>query len=237
MDEALDMEAAEYVLGTLPADERARFAARLSSDQEAKAAVERWQRHFAALATSAEPVTPSPKVWDALRDRMSATALAGQGDNVVALDRLRRSRAYWRAAAVTATALAATLAFVAVIDRTAVIDAPAGAGRYVAVVDSDGHEPALIAEVDTRTGIIRVRSVRAEQPAGHSLELWHVAEGHEPQSLGLLQVNADGQRIVGEPSAGPVNGVIAVTLEPEGGSPSGAPTGPVVYTGRLIPVE
>jgi len=35
----------------------------------------------------------------------------------------------------------------------------------------------------------------------------------------------------------PVNGLLAVSVEPEGGSPSGAPTGPIVYTGRLIPVE
>lgn len=203
--------------------------------------MERWQRHFAPLAAAVEPVTPPPRVWEAISNRIGAIGTLAQpgaaGADVVSLDRLRRSRAYWRAAAVTATALAAGLAFVAVIDRTALVDAPAGAGRYVAVVDSDGHEPALIAEVDTTTGIIRIRSLRAEQPAGRSLELWHVAEGHEPQSLGLLQVNAEGQRIVGKPSAGPVNGVIAVTIEPEGGSPSGAPTGPIVYTGRLIPVE
>lgn len=242
MNDELDMEAAEYVLGTLPADERARFSARLGSEAEAKAAVERWQRHFSPLAVAADTVSPPPAAWAGIRKRLdesgAAQTVGSGGSNVVALDRLRRSRAYWRGAALTATALAAALAFVAVIDRTAIEEpsAPAG-GRYVAVVDQEGREPALIAEVDTTTGIIRIRSLRAEQPAGRSLELWHVAEGGQPRSLGLLQVNADGQRIVGEPSAGPVNGVIAVTVEPEGGSPSGAPTGPIVYTGRLIPID
>ena len=66
-------------------------------------------------------------------------------------------------------------------------------GRYVAVVDSDGHEPALIAEVDTTTGIIRVRSLQAETPQGKSLELWHVEEGKQPRSLGVLKAGLDAQ--------------------------------------------
>ena len=68
-------------------------------------------------------------------------------------------------------------------------------GRYVAVVDSDGHEPALIAEVDTAAGIIRVRSLKAETPQGKSLELWHVEEGKQPRSLGILQAGLDAQTI------------------------------------------
>ena len=32
-------------------------------------------------------------------------------------------------------------------------------------------------------------------------------------------------------------GMIAVSVEPPGGSPSGAPTGPIVYTGELVPME
>ena len=114
--------------------------------------------------------------------------------------------------------------------------APQG-GRYVAVVNSDGAEPALIAEVDTKSGTIIVKSLTARAPTGKSLELWHVAEGRPPRSLGILKVGLNAQTIRDQVAAGPVNGVIAVTVEPEGGSPSGAPTGPVVYSGKLIPVE
>ena len=128
------------------------------------------------------------------------------------------------------------MAVFAVVDRLSVPPDPA-AGRYVAVVDTGGREPALIAEVDTVTGIIRVRTVQAETPPGQSLELWHIAEGGEPRSLGVLRADADAQTIQDAVSTGPVNGVIAVTVEPQGGSPSGAPTGPVVYSGRLIAVE
>ena len=121
------------------------------------------------------------------------------------------------------------------IDRLSVPE-PAG-GRYVAVVDAGGHRPALIAEVDTNTGQITVRSLAAETPAGRSLELWHVAEGQAPRSLGVLQAGADRQTIDDAIAAGPAGGLLAVSVEPPGGSPSGAPTGPIVYTGELVPME
>jgi anti-sigma-K factor RskA len=158
-------------------------------------------------------------------------AAESAGSNVFAL---RRRLNLWRGSTFIAGALAAGLAAIVVLDRTAVAPVVEG-GRYVAVVDSDGHEPALIAEVDTVAGIIRVRSLKAETPQGKSLELWHVEEGKQPRSLGILKAGLDAQSI--EDTAGAASGLLAVSVEPEGGSPSGAPTGPIVYTGRLIPVE
>jgi anti-sigma-K factor RskA len=236
MSEELDDAAAEYVLGTLPADERARFVERMKSDAALRSEVLRLQARLAPLDDAAIPETPRPEVWQAI-ERLTAGGAAGAPQaapsNVV---QLRRRVSFWRGTAFLAGALAAGLAAVVVVDRLSVPLAPQG-GRYVAVVDSDGHEPALIAEVDTTTGIIRVRTVGAQTPAGHSLELWHVAEGHEPRSLGILKAGLDAQTIQDVASAGPVDGMIAVSVEPEGGSPSGAPTGPIVYTGKLIPVE
>ena len=237
MNEELDNAAAEYVLGTLPADERARIAARLQREPELRAAVQAWQARLAPLDETSPAHTPSPEVWRAI-ERATAAVSASSASleaptNVV---QLRRRLALWRGGALAAGALAAGLAGILVFDRFAVPPEPRG-GRYVAVVDTGGREPALIAEVDTGTGIIRVRSLTAEAPSGQSLELWHVAENHAPRSLGILQASADGQTIQDVATGGPVDGVIAVTLEPEGGSPSGAPTGPIVYSGRLIAVE
>jgi len=235
MSEELDNAAAEYVLGTLPADERARFAERLRSDGALRAEVSRLQARLSPLDNLAAPTTPRPEVWANI-ERLTlrgAADVPGEpaASNVIAL---RRRVNMWRGSTFIAGALAAGLAAIVVLDRTAVAPVVEG-GRYVAVVDSDGHEPALIAEVDTVAGIIRVRSLKAETPQGKSLELWHVAEGHEPRSLGILKAGLDAQTI--QDATGPVDGLIAVSVEPEGGSPSGAPTGPIVYTGRLIPVE
>jgi len=178
MNDELDIAAAEYVLGTLPADERTAFAARLESEPALRAAVVQWQARLSSLDASAEAVTPRTDVWRAIEaainERRGAAEFA-TASNVILLQR-RLSR--WRGAALLGGALAAALAAVVVIDRASL--APEIGARYVAVVDSGGREPALIAEVDTATGLIRVRSLAAETPAGRSLELWHVAEGSTP---------------------------------------------------------
>ncbi len=225
---------AEYVLGTLPAEERARFSARLRSDPALREAVREWEARLSPLDASAAAETPRAEVWEAIeRAAFGHHARTGaQGENVI---RLKQRLALWRGAALISGALAAALA-VFVVDRLALTPA-VESGRYVAVVDSGGHEPALIAEVDTKTGTIRIRSLTAETPPGHSLELWHIPEGKSPRSLGVLKANASGQTIRDALAKGATGGVIAVTVEPEGGSPSGAPTGPAIYTGKLIPVD
>lgn len=236
MSDEDDIAAAEYVLGTLPADERARFASRLSADPALRGPVDFWAVRLAPLADLAAAETPRPEVWKAIERAASAPTQQSApvvGSNVI---QLRRRLAFWRGSALTAGALAAALAAAMVIDRLAVSPAP-DEGRYVAVVDTGGREPALIAEVDTRTGLIRVKSLAAEIPAGRSLELWHIADGGAPRSLGILQAGADGQTIQNAVTAGAIDGQIAVTVEAEGGSPTGTATGPIVYSGRLIPVE
>jgi anti-sigma-K factor RskA len=236
MSAELDNDAAEYVLGTLPADERARFAERMRTDRVLRDEVNRLQARLSPLDDLAASTTPPLEVWanierQTLRGAAPNVAVQSAGANVIAL---RRRLNVWRGSTFIAGALAAGLAAIVVLDRMSVEQVVEG-GRYVAVVDSEGHEPALIAEVDTVAGIIRVRSLRAETPQGKSLELWHVEEGKQPRSLGVLKAGLDAQSI--QDKAGPINGLLAVSVEPEGGSPSGAPTGPIVYTGRLIPVE
>jgi len=235
MNAELQNDAAEYVLGTLPADERRRFAERLKQDAALAEAVGELQRRLAPLDDIAPEETPRPAVWRAIEQATSGAeaAAAAALSNVV---QLQRRLAFWRGATIATGALAAALAIVAVIDRDSPPPEPVGR-RYVAVVDSGGREPALIAEVDTTTGLITVRSLRAEAPAGSSLELWHVAEGGAPRSLGILEASLEAQTIEDASASGPLSGILAVSVEPQGGSPSGAPTGPVIYSGRLIPVE
>ena len=234
MSEELENAAAEYVLGTLPADERARFAERLRGDSELRSTVSRLQARLSPLDDIAASETPRSEVWREIEQQTLGGGIASNDNDAANVVQLRRRVSVWRGATFVAGALAAGLAAIVVIDRTSVpLEAPTG--RYVAVVDSDGHEPALIAEVDTAAGIIRVRSVQARTPPGKSLELWHVAEGEAPRSLGVLKAGLDAQTI--SDAAGPIGGILAVSVEPEGGSPSGAPTGPIVYTGKLIPVE
>ncbi|MER8170592.1 anti-sigma factor domain-containing protein, partial [Acinetobacter baumannii] len=69
---------------------------------------------------------------------------------------------------------------------------------------------------------------------------WAVGGGRaNPQSLGVidasLRIPASQLGKVDPATLGET--VFAISLEPQGGSPTGAPTGPVLYTGKLVATE
>lgn len=227
-----DGAAGEYVLGTLPAEERAAFARALERDAALRAAVAAWEGRLAPLAATVPAATPAPRVWAAIEARIEAGAGGGTvpsgvpgADRVIRLERgLRR----WRIAAGLASALAAGLALWIVVPHPAT-----DSRQYLAVVDRGGTLPALIVRVDLDGRTVQVRSLAAETPPDRSLELWYVGAGAAPRSLGLV----GGSTPLTLPAAlrGVADGAsLAVSVEPKGGSSTGAPTGPVIYSGRLI---
>ncbi|MCJ2035678.1 anti-sigma factor domain-containing protein [Methylobacterium sp. J-068] len=231
-----DLRLAEYVLGTLTPPERAAVDLELAVDPAARAARAAWDRRLAPLALAAPEAEPGPGVWPAIARSIAqsiadetARPLAANDDRIGALQgSLRR----WRLAAGTAAALAAGLALFIAVGPPRPGD---GDGRYLAVVNSGGEAPALLVSIDTRAGTARVRPVGAQAPAGHSLELWYVGAGQAPKTLGLVGTGAHGVTLPVKADAQALTaGSFAVSVEPEGGSPTGQPTGPVVYSGRLI---
>jgi len=226
--------AGEYVLGTLSGTERDAFESDLANDTQLQAEVQAWETRLAPLAGMVAPQRPSPNVWAAIEQRIDAgpahVATDWAGPTII---HLQRSVRRWRGLTVASGALAACLAlFIALAGRWPVAET---GQDYVAVVNRGGELPALIVRVDTRAGIVRVRSLTAEAPSDRSLELWYVRAGQAPKSLGIVE-NATRPIVI--PAAMRQNGVedatIAVTLEPKGGSPSHAPTGAIVYSGKLI---
>ncbi|MBO1020590.1 anti-sigma factor [Methylobacterium sp. SD274] len=227
-----DLRAAEYVIGTLDATERAAMDLELAVDPAARAAVREWERRLAPLAAVIPEIEPGEGVWPAILRALPNRASPSPAANDNRVAALSRKLGLWRAAAAGAGVLAAGLAlFIAVGPR------PGGEGetRYVAVVSSGGEAPALIVSIDTVAGTARVRPVGAEAPAGSSLELWYVGADKTPKSLGLI--GKDAARVAlpaGSDAARRGEGVFAVSVEPPNGSATGLPTGPVVYTGKLI---
>jgi anti-sigma-K factor RskA len=239
--EERDLRLAEYVLGTLPQPERAAVDLELAVDPAARAARDAWERRLAPLALAAPEVAPGPDLWPAIARRLGTEAPAGapaarpgpaaNDDRVGALQgSLRR----WRLAAGAAAALAAGLAlFIAAGGPRPGTGSAEGEGRYLAVVSRGGEAPALLVSIDTRAGTARVRPVAAQAPAGRSLELWYVGAGQAPKTLGL--VGGAAKALVLPAGADSLAaGTFAVSVEPEGGSPTGQPTGPVVYSGTLV---
>jgi anti-sigma-K factor RskA len=237
MNDALDMLAAEYVLGTLEPAERAGFETRIATEEGAKRAVDEWTRRLSPLAGIIEPVEPPPAVWNRIETELQrrnppnaqpAASSRPANDNLG--DDLRRSVRGWRHAFMGACALAASLA--AVLVYRELPSSSLQGGSYVAVVKSDDNRPALIVNVDPASKLAYVIPVSAEAPAGRSLELWFIGAGEKPRSMGL--VKSQPERMTLPVGAKIQEASLAVSIEPEGGSTTGAPTGPVIYSGQLI---
>jgi anti-sigma-K factor RskA len=113
----------------------------------------------------------------------------------------------------------------------------AAQSQYVALLQTDATSPAFILTVDAATKKFTVRKVGAEPQAGKSYELWIVSDKFQaPRSLGVIgsdEFTTRAALAAYDPET--VNqATYAVTVEPEGGSPTGSATGPIVYTGKLI---
>ena len=71
-EEDQDTLAAEYVLGTLSAEEREHAEALLSFDPGFEAAVRQWERRLGELNVMVEAVEPRPEVWDKIKTSIAA---------------------------------------------------------------------------------------------------------------------------------------------------------------------
>ncbi|MFN4008899.1 MAG: anti-sigma factor domain-containing protein [Pannonibacter sp.] len=239
----LDALAGEFVLGTLTARERREADLRLTTDPDFARLVADWRRRLAPLDDSAPSVTPPADLFARIEAQIEAAAapLPAAASISPASDLLLRRLNRWRAAALaaaaTSTALAASLAALLLAPLPEAEPVVAGQ-KYLAVVNRDGAQPAIVVSVDIETGIVSLRDLGAEQPADRSLEVWYLAgDGSRPPlSLGVLADSADITHLpVRDADYGRRDAAIAITLEPKGGSPNGDPTGPVVYSGKLIP--
>jgi anti-sigma-K factor RskA len=108
--------------------------------------------------------------------------------------------------------------------------------RLVAVLQQEPTAPAFLLTVDPQTRTMVVRRVSATAEPGRSYELWLIAGQAAPKSLGVVGADEFTQRpLPGSFDAATLrNATYAVSLEPSGGSPSGAPTGPVLFTGKIV---
>jgi anti-sigma-K factor RskA len=225
--EDIDMLAAEYALGTLPAAERAAIALRARSEAPLAAAIAAWERRLGPLAETIPPREVPPGVWS----RIEASIADGGDGNVVGIER-RLNR--WRAATFAASAIAASLALFVGIRELA---PPTEDKMLVAVLQKDAQSPAFLVSVDLDKRQLTIRAVAAKPEPGKSYELWLVHdELKTPRSLGLIgaQPVTVGPTLASYAPNVIEDATLAVSLEPAGGSPTGVPTGPVLYAGKLI---
>lgn len=223
-----DALAGEYVLGTLDAAERHAVEARIAADPAFAAAVAEWQERLQPLADMEEPVAPSPGLWPRIAAALGPQANETQGGNVVAL---RRSVRRWKAATALAGAVAAALVAFVVVERSG----PPPESEFVAVLTApDGTTPAFVAAIDVASRTVQIVRVATPPPADKSYELWSIAPDEAPVSLGVVE-QATYRHAIGETPSPELT--LAITLEQKGGSPTGAPQGPLVFSGKLLPAR
>jgi anti-sigma-K factor RskA len=109
--------------------------------------------------------------------------------------------------------------------------------RLVAVLQQGPNAPAFLLTFDMQRRALVIRRVSATAEAGKSYELWLISkDSGVPRSLGVIGADEFTSRnLAGSYDADTLRTAnYAVSLEPTGGSPTGKPTGPVLFTGRAI---
>ncbi|MGH8746980.1 MAG: anti-sigma factor [Burkholderiales bacterium] len=241
--ELQDRLAAEYALGTLRGPARARFRRWLAQDAALARRAEEWTERLAPLSHSVATVRPPARLWRAIAARLGA-APGGIG--------LWQSLAFWRGLGLAASGAAASLLFVLVeLGPGAPQPAPAPIvlrvpsnempATYLAVLsDPRTRKPMLIAAAGRTSDQLWVKTLDPSiNVPDRSLELWAIMPaGQAPKSLGMVSKGGKTMlplHAVADRSLGDVP-MLAVSLEPMGGSPTGAPTGPVMYSGPCVKV-
>ncbi len=226
-DDDTDLEedialAAEYALGLLTPPEAEAFEARLAVDPAFRDLYARWAEDLAALTDDLPEVAPPPRVQAAIEGRLFAQparrGLFGR---------------FGLPALLGATAVAGVLAVVLNLGSFAPV--PEGP-LYRAEIAAEDGSLRVIAAYDPATEALRIERVTGSAPAGRVLELWLIAGDAAPASLGVLPEAATA--VIPVPDAlraGLAGGVLAISEEPVGGSPTGAPTGEVLALGPVAP--
>lgn len=223
-----DALAAEYVLGVLPASERQEVARRIDADIMFARLVDEWEARLSPLGQFYAPVEAPSAVKQALDRRLFAAAEQPAS---------RAGTSWWNSLGVWRGLAAASLVALALVAswnlRPPVEDA--ASPRLVASLENPETDVRYLALYDEAHATISLTHVAGAAAADRDFELWVIEGDEPPASLGVLadadhfEVQAP-EDLRAKFAAG---AVLAVSLEPEGGSPTGQPTGPVVALGDL----
>ena len=245
--ELIERLAAEYVLGTLHGGARRRFAAWLAADAALRRTVAEWEARLNPMASAVPEAVPPPRLWDKVAAAIGARKPVAHGRTSI-----WDSLLFWRGFSLTASGLAAVLAvFVAtrppqIVERVQLVERVVEKPMRV----SDGAnpwQPSFVATLKDREGKtmmmlyvgrnsdeLWVKYESDSMPKDASLELWGLDAAGQPKSLGLIKNSGNNTMKLPAMAEKSVNTfkMLAVSMEPVGGSKTGAPTGPVMYQGE-----
>ncbi|HET7910977.1 MAG TPA: anti-sigma factor [Pseudolabrys sp.] len=215
-----ELLAAEYALGVLEGIERTTAEQRIARDRGFARQVTDWEERLAPWAAEIPEMLPPPHVWDRV-----ATTLPPQ----IPRAGLWQNLAFWRGLSFAAGALAA-----ACVAALIYFGAFTQTEPLVATIEGGGQRH-FVATIDVRRGTVAVVPAAFAADATRVPELWLIPPDGKPRPVGLLRADAPVTLTLSADLAGLAknNAVLAVSLEPPGGSTTGLPTGPVIATGKL----
>lgn len=216
-----ELIAAEYALGVLAGAERTDAERRIARDPGFARLVVAWEERLTPWAAEIAEAAPPPALWDRIADALPAAPVAKPG--------IWQSVKLWRALTFTTGAVAA-----ACIGALFYIGNIAPQPPLIATIDGGGHHH-FVATLDGARGSIAVVPAAYAADATRVPELWLIPADGKPRPLGLLHADRPVTLTI-SPDLLPHatrDAVLAVSLEPQGGSPTGQPTGPVIASGKL----
>ena len=231
--ELADRLAAEYVTGTLRGPARRRFEALLPAHPTLRSAVRDWQDRLMPLTLSITPQAPSAEVWKRIEAQIGGAATP---KFEAAQTSWWSGLAFWRGLSGFATA--AALGLLVMVNTPGPAQAPMVVVLSSTTANADGSvvPASFVASIsgDGRA-VVTKPLLNVSLQADRALELWAVpgADGGKgaPKSLGLISAN--GASVVQKNKVPLGTAALAVSLEPPGGSTTGAPSGPVLFVGKL----
>jgi len=233
-----DILIAEYTLGVLNARDTARAQTLLSNDPDCVTAALQWEERFLGLVDQLEPLAPPPQLLQRVQAMLGMEITLVKRPSFWSraprkiLGALWNGLWFWRLLAVLLLALAATYA---AKPNLAVLNAPPLSQLAILQAPGQTSTPGWVLTVDEQHNVVLSPRVHIDVPFEASVELWtRSASAPQPRSLGVINANQPvtipAER-VGELS---MDQLFEMTLEPKAGSPSGAPTGPILFIGRMI---
>lgn len=232
LDDNSELRYAEYVLGVLDADARADVEREIASNGAAAAAVELWRRRLLPLAQEIAQREPPPHVWAQIRSALQFDAPAA-GRPRDARPGIWGSLPFWHRLSLATSALAAAC----IVALLLLVRHPAPAVPYMAstLTQTDGRIGWTATMDIEKARLIIVPGAPQSFTTGRAPELWLIAKGEKPIAVGMISAGRPVTLPLGPAllsRVGPT-AVLAVSVEPPGGSPTGQPTGPVIATGAI----
>ncbi|EWH11478.1 hypothetical protein DS2_03180 [Catenovulum agarivorans DS-2] len=234
-DELMSYLAAEYVLGTLNGAARKRFARLLMTSSHAREATTQWERHLNALGTPLPHKVPNEEVWTKIQARI-------HGGKISLLTQARsdgntqdNTKNNWFWPTISAISLAASLVLaILLMQPIQPVDQRFVSDQF-ALVKGKQQQSLWLIDVTSEQLIVKA-SDKLVARSDKDYELWMVVKTQEaPISLGLLPKSGTASLPVPQDFANGNIALLAVSLEPIGGSPTGSPT-EVLYTAELIKI-